>query len=105
VGEIAGVTIAEARLGRVPILWRGCQVGCLAFLHGGAAGERVGRAGPGPLGGAPVYGCEGEREGDGFGIDEVEKLGPTRPTRGDTPDLGSGSDSEDSLDLEIKAGL
>ena len=98
VGEIAGVTIAETRVGRVPILWRGCQVGCLAFLGGdAAAGADEDHLAYGVPGAAPL---DGEAGFDGFDIDEVEKLSPAD----EAPELAC-SDSEDSLDLEVKAAL
>jgi len=49
---------------------------------------------------APAYGREGEREGDGFDIEAVKEL--TLISK-DAPELGSSSDSEHSVDLEIKA--
>jgi hypothetical protein len=80
----------------VPILWRGCQTGCLAFLESDAAPDlEEDYFAHGVSGG-------GEANGDGFDIDDVDKLDPAS---GDGPESASGSDSEDSLDLEIKAAL
>jgi hypothetical protein len=39
--EVAGVTIAETDGGRVPILWRGCERGCLAFLEDEGEGDHA----------------------------------------------------------------
>lgn len=85
----------------MPILWRGCRVGCLAFLGDNTAARAdEDHLAYGVSGTAPLDRRDGEEGADGFDIDEVEKLGPA-----DEAPESACSDSEDSLDLEVKAAF
>lgn len=85
--------------GWVPVLWRGCSAGCLGFLEDGE-GSSGSERGDLVSDGEEIE--EGSLEWDS---EELELDVPAKTTRwdGGLDELSEGSESEDSLDLEVKA--